>query len=70
MQVLKPGDFVYIDGVYGTVLKIDEGSSIEDHGYVEILISKIDNKYHSTYLRPGVIEHFAHFSNIFQILNE
>lgn len=57
---LKPGNYFYDklgDRFTGRVIKVIEGTSDEDHGAINIILTKVD----SYYLDVGEIEHFVHY---------
>lgn len=62
---IKVGDKVktigYYEGIEGVVTQVDEGKSTEDHGGIEIRITKVNNKNKFNWLKVGSLEHFVHF---------
>lgn len=61
---IKIGDKVktigYYKGIEGIVSRVDKGVSTEDHGTIEIRVTKVNTKKFK-WLKVGDLEHFVHF---------
>jgi hypothetical protein len=62
---IKIGDKVqthgYYTGIEGIVTKIIPGENNENHGTIEIRVTKVNNKKFN-WLKIGSLEHFVHFN--------
>lgn len=61
---MKVGDKVrskgHFAGIEGRVTQVDVGVSTEDHGGIEIRVTKVNSKKYN-WLKVGDLEHFVHY---------
>jgi preprotein translocase subunit YajC len=60
MKKLQVGSTIRdIGGIEGVILSIKKGSSVENHGTIEVRITKIPKQ--QKYVSVGDIEHYVHY---------
>ena len=60
MKNLKIGSKIRdISGIEGIVLSIKKGFSVENHGIIEVKVTKIPQR--QKYVSVGDIEHYVHY---------